>query len=55
VKRTPGLSGPPKWVLLGNGGSRGDKPLFKNTIAKHFVPERGDRIMLFSDFVVGRE
>ena len=55
VKRAPALGGAPVWAILGNGGAGGDQPLFKNTVAQHFKPERGDRVMVFSDFIVGRE
>jgi len=55
VKRTTPLAGAPAWAILGNGGVRGKEPFFKNMVLQHFRPERGDRIMFFSDFVVGHD
>jgi glycosyl hydrolase family 123 len=55
VKRGKALAGAPEWVVLGNGGSHGKQPLFRNVISQHFVPERANRVALFTDFVVGKE
>ena len=55
VRRTVAMAGAPAWVILGNGGSQGPKPLFKNVVSQHFVPERANRVTAFTDFVVGGE
>ena len=54
VDRPAALAGAPAWALLGNGGSRGKEPMFKNVISRHFRPERANRVTFFADFVVGR-
>jgi len=55
VKRSAALAGAPAWAVLGNGGSRGKEPLFKNVISQHFVPDRASRVAVFTDFVVGSD
>jgi hypothetical protein len=55
IKRTAAMAGAPAWAILGNGGSQGPEPLFKNVVSQHFTPERANRVTAFTDFVVGRE
>ena len=54
-KRRANLAGAPAWVLLGNGGARGEKPFFRNIVPQHFAPKRTRLVTFFTDLVVGSE
>jgi len=53
LPRDAKLNGAPAWVVLGNGNN-GPVSLLKNPHPKHFIADRGDHVVFFSDFVVGR-